>query len=50
MIDSVTFVQSREKLAPGEMVKCVVVGADGYDLVARPVDESENKVRLKVVK
>jgi ribosomal protein S12 methylthiotransferase len=50
MIDSVTFVQSREKLSPGELVKCVIVGADGYDLVARPVEESDTKVRLKVVR
>jgi ribosomal protein S12 methylthiotransferase len=50
MIDSVTFVQSREKLSPGEMIRCVVVGADGYDLIAKPVEDAENKVRLKVVK
>jgi ribosomal protein S12 methylthiotransferase len=49
MIDSVTFVQSREALAPGELVKCEVVGADGYDLVAKPVEE-DGRVRLKVVR
>ncbi len=50
MIDSVTFVQSKEKLSPGELVRCVLVGADGYDLVAKPVEESDSRVRLKVVK
>lgn len=43
-IDAVTYVQSREKLAPGEVVRCVVVGSDGYDLVAKPVSELEKKV------
>jgi ribosomal protein S12 methylthiotransferase len=50
MIDSVTYVQSREKLAPGEVVDCVVMSADGYDLVARPAEERDSRVRLKVVK
>lgn len=53
MIDAVTFVQSSEKLAPGELVPCVVVGSDGYDLVARPVREVEEpgrRVGLKVVR
>lgn len=49
-IDAVTYVQSREKLAPGEVVRCVVVGCDGYDLVARPVAELERKVGLKVLR
>ncbi|MCA9297812.1 MAG: MiaB/RimO family radical SAM methylthiotransferase, partial [Phycisphaerales bacterium] len=38
-IDSVTSVQSRQRLVPGELVRCVITEADGYDLVARPVDE-----------
>jgi ribosomal protein S12 methylthiotransferase len=50
MIDSVTFVQSREKLAPGELVQCVLVGSDGYDLVARPLVEIERKFGLRVLK
>jgi ribosomal protein S12 methylthiotransferase len=48
-IDGVTFVHSREKLAPGELVPCVVVDSDGYDLVARPAAEIEKRVALKVV-
>jgi ribosomal protein S12 methylthiotransferase len=50
MIDSLTFVQAVEKLSPGELVRCVVVGSDGYDLVARPVAELEKKVGLRILR
>jgi ribosomal protein S12 methylthiotransferase len=49
-IDSVTYVQSKDKLAPGEVLRCVIVGSDGYDLVAKPLDEIERKVGLKVLR
>jgi ribosomal protein S12 methylthiotransferase len=49
-IDGVTFVHSREKLSPGELIRCVLVGADGYDLVARPVEDLERRVGLKILK
>ncbi len=49
-IDSVTYVTSREKLAPGELVRCTVVDADGYDLVARPVAELDSRVSLAVIR
>lgn len=49
-IDAVTYVQSREKLSPGEVVRCVVVGSDGYDLVAKPVSELEKKVGLSILR
>ncbi|MDP1660412.1 MAG: 30S ribosomal protein S12 methylthiotransferase RimO [Phycisphaerales bacterium] len=49
-IDSVTFVQSAKELSPGELVSCVIVGADGYDLVARPVEEIEKRVSLNVMR
>lgn len=48
-IDGVTFVHSQEPLAPGELIPCVVVGSDGYDLIARPVAEAEKRVGLKVI-
>lgn len=48
-IDGVTFVQSKDKLSPGEVLRCAVVGFDGYDLVAKPVSELEKKVTLKVL-
>ena len=34
-IDSVTYVHSKEKLAPGELVRCTIVASDGYDLIVR---------------
>jgi ribosomal protein S12 methylthiotransferase len=49
-IDSVTFVQSREKLAPGEVVRCTIVAADGYDLVATPTTDLDKKVTLKILR
>lgn len=50
MIDSVTYVQSRHKLAPGELIRCTLIESDGYDLIAKPAEDNENKVRLKVIK
>lgn len=49
-IDGVTFVQSRDKLVPGELVRCVIMGWDGYDLVAKPVAELEKRVGLRILK
>ncbi len=49
-IDSVTYVQSRERLVPGEIVRCVVIDADGYDLIAKPYAELDKKVTLKVLR
>ena len=49
-IDSVTFVQSKTKLVPGEVVQCTIVDSSGYDLVARPVAELEKKVGLKILR
>jgi ribosomal protein S12 methylthiotransferase len=49
MIDASTYVHSTRALSPGELVRCTIVASDGYDLVARPVDELEKKVALKVI-
>lgn len=49
-IDGVTYVTSREKLSPGELVRCTIVDSDGYDLVARPVSELSKKVSLNVIR
>ncbi len=49
-IDSMTYVHSREKPAPGELIKCVIVAADGYDLVARPLSEVEKRVGLNILR
>jgi len=52
-IDSMTAVVSTATLAPGELVRCVVVASDGYDLVARPEQElqdaAEGRIGLPVV-
>jgi len=52
-IDSLTAVVSTTRRAPGELVRCVVVASDGYDLIARPQDElqdaAEGRIGLPVV-
>lgn len=45
-IDATTHVISRNPLAAGELVRCTIVAADGYDLIAVPVEELERKVSL----
>lgn len=45
-IDSVTYVHADNARSVGELVRCTVVGCDGYDLIARPCDELEKKVSL----
>lgn len=47
-IDSLTYVHSTEQLSPGELVRCTIVDADGYDLVAQPTDQLERRVRLPI--
>jgi len=48
-IDSVTYVESAEPLAPGELVRCTIVEADGYDLIARLTAELKRKVSLPLM-
>ncbi len=48
-VDSATYVQSKAKLAPGEVVRCKVTDADGYDLIARPVEDAVRRVALPIV-
>ena len=49
-IDGLTYVQSKEPLAPGELVRCTVVSSDGYDLIAQPSADLDTTIRLKVVR
>jgi ribosomal protein S12 methylthiotransferase len=49
-IDSCVYVQSKKALSPGELVRCTIVAADGYDLVAKPSDELEKRVALSVLR
>jgi len=48
-VDSLTYVHSTEPLSAGELVRCTVVDSDGYDLIARPTEQLERKVGLKVI-
>jgi ribosomal protein S12 methylthiotransferase len=49
-IDAATYVQSREPLSPGELVRCKIVASDGYDLIARPVSELTKRVSLSILR
>ncbi len=49
-VDAVTFVHASRPLSPGELVKCAIVGSDGYDLIARPLDELDTSVSLPVLR
>jgi len=48
-VDPATYVESDEPLTPGELVRCTIVDAEGYDFIARPTEQLERRVRLKVV-
>jgi ribosomal protein S12 methylthiotransferase len=48
-VDSLTYVASREELSPGELVRCTIVGSEGYDLVGQPTSDLERLHRLPVV-
>ena len=48
-IDAVIYVASSQPLSAGELVPCVIVASDGYDLIARPVSEMERRVSLGVL-
>jgi ribosomal protein S12 methylthiotransferase len=48
-VDSATYVLSDVELSPGELVRCTILETEEYDLVARPTDQLERKIRLPVV-
>jgi len=48
-IDATTYVDTKQTLSPGELVRCKVVDWDGYDLIARPMDEVEGRVALPLL-
>ncbi len=48
-IDTTTYVDTKQTLAPGELVRCQIVDSGDYDLIARPVDELEGTVSLPVL-
>ncbi|MCA9291438.1 MAG: 30S ribosomal protein S12 methylthiotransferase RimO [Phycisphaerales bacterium] len=45
-VDSLTYVHSTRPLVPGELVRCTIVDADGYDLIAQPTEQLERRVSL----
>jgi ribosomal protein S12 methylthiotransferase len=48
-VDAVTYVASQQPLAPGEVIRCRIVDANEYDLVAQPVADLEPRVQLPVI-
>ena len=47
-VDSRTIIESKTALVPGSLVRCRVVGSDGYDLLARPEAEFDRTIRLPI--
>jgi len=45
-IDAVTFIQTRQQLVPGEVVRCQVTGFADYDLIATPLEDLNTDIRL----
>ena len=48
-IDSLTYVTASRHLSPGELIRCTIVGANEYDLVAQPTEELQRGLPLPVV-
>lgn len=48
-IDALTYVQSKARLSPGELVRCTIVGCDGYDLIAKPQSELTSGFSLPIL-
>ena len=48
-IDTTTYVDAKTSFAPGEVVRCKIIDYDGYDLIARPVEELEGKISLPML-
>ncbi len=48
-IDPITYVHSHAKLAPGELVRCVITGAQDYDLVATPIEDLKRSISLPIL-
>lgn len=49
-IDAITYVQASQPLSPGELIRCVITGADGYDLIAHPLHELDKRLPLPILK
>ncbi|MEM1211816.1 MAG: 30S ribosomal protein S12 methylthiotransferase RimO [Planctomycetota bacterium] len=49
-IDALTYVDSTQPLVSGELVRCVITDADGYDLIAQPEEQLQRRVTLPVMR
>jgi ribosomal protein S12 methylthiotransferase len=49
-VDGVTYVQSNNELAAGELVRCRVIAYDDYDLIAAPIDDLNRSTSLNVIR
>ncbi len=49
-VDALTYVSSAAAISPGEVVRCRIVEAHGYDLVARPEAEMQASHSLRVLR
>ncbi len=48
-VDTSTYVFSTEPLSPGEFVRCTIVDAEEYDLLAQPTEQLEGSIGLPVI-
>lgn len=48
-VDSITVVRSAEPLSPGQLVRCTIVDAEGYDLIAQPTADLEKRLSLPLM-
>jgi ribosomal protein S12 methylthiotransferase len=49
LVDAVTYVRSKQRLAPGELVRCTITDSEDYDLVAQPSDELTKITSLPIL-
>ena len=49
-VDGVTYIASKNSLAAGEIVPCLMVDADGYDLIAQPEADQSQSVALPILR
>ncbi len=45
-IDACTIVMSETELSPGALINCRITDSDGYDMIARPIEELEQVISL----
>ena len=48
-VDAQTCLASIAHRSPGELVRCAIVASEGYDLVARPLEELEARTSLPIL-